>query len=337
MRHGPCSGLPAAFLLFLGLVALGFAAQAAHGFVEMGVLQPGGAGQPVQLVSLNANMTVAHTQQSFSLGAGVQEVLQVNGFRCRPTGPFCLFTTFDGSTSRLYNVTLATARVTSIFALEGQLRDLHVDLATGAAIAVLTSSDEATVVQILDGERSDVVQLGPLGGNASTFHPGFSTHCSDLQILWVQLHDPAASTTSGATLHQIDLAASRLVQSTNLDQPFAALWASCIDQINLNQVAGALLSRNGSQIAFGLVAKGSGHVETVHVTSSPDPRLRLSGVITEGADTDYVFLMELPPAEGRDARASTNTGVAVRGNFHGTGSLVISKLTAQLIGAARLS
>jgi hypothetical protein len=291
----------------------------------------------VNLFLLNNDGSPGATFGSVQLSAA--ERVDVDAFRCRPYGVFCVFSTTDRlNTSWLYNVSAFTGAVSSRTPLPGIIiHNLSIDMADGSSYTVALGpgwNRTAAVVRILEGQVTTVLDLTDQMCDTCTIAPGATTQCSNDGSMWVGIR---SGSDAPDRLVQLNLQTRTLVNVTQLAQPMlAALWASCDDETNVNEVGGATLLSNGTVAAYGrLLADGSFVADsTSPLPAGAPPNLRLTGLLSEPETFDY-FMALYPDGEGPGSAGAQ--GWFAFGNFGAGASLSFQPQAYYLTGAAVLS
>jgi hypothetical protein len=291
----------------------------------------------VNLFLLNDDGSPGATFGSIQLSA--TERVDVDAFRCRPYGDFCVFSTTDRiNTSWLYNVSALTGAVSSRTLLPGIIiHNLSIDMADGSVYTVALGpgwNRTASVVRILEGQVTSVLNLSDQMCGTCTIAPGATTQCSNDGSMWVGIR---SGSDAPDRLVQLNLKTPALVNVTQLAQPMlAALWASCDDETNVNAVGGATLLNNGTVVAYGrLLADGSFAADSTSLLpAGAPPTLRLTGLLSEPVAYDY--FMALYP-DGEEPGSASAQGWFAFGNFGAGGSLTFQPEAYYLTGAARTS
>lgn len=301
-----------------------------------GMVQPPGDPTTVKIVSLGEDGRVQYVVGTLSIGAG--EFVDVDAFRCRPLGTFCVFSTTDRhSTSYLYVLSTQGAVLQHKITLPDTIaHNLSVDMGTGAIITIGRSTRGlgTSVLSVMQsGQVTPVLNLTQALCPSCTVDVGASTQCSDNGAMWVGVR---AGPTAADYLLSLSLKEGDILNSTTLQQSMlAALWAQCDDATITNAVGGATLLGGGRTVAYGrLSSAGAFLVEASAEVPLQDPPLVPSGLLSQPLNHGY-FVALYPQGSGP---GSDVAGYLAVGDFSKegapVGSMKLLPVDYYLIGAA---
>lgn len=290
----------------------------------------------VSLFLINSDYSRGKTLASVALTAPHEHVA-VDAFRCRPYGSFCLFTTYNGSDSWLYNVSLVTRTVSLRTHLPNvKIHNLHVDLATGAAYTVLLSPGSAVVAEVFLGAVTALVDISAYLGAAGEVAPGATTQCSDVDIMWIAIRNLTVGATVPGTLVAVDLPGRSVKNAVALQEPFfASLWAACDDSTKVNKMGGSVMVANGTRVGYGTLDASGAFVATATVAvPEQSPPLALTALMSQPVGYGYFFAL-YPRATSPGGPVTS--GYLGLGNFRGLTAIKLAPVDYYLTGAARVS
>lgn len=286
--------------------------------------------QNVSIFFLNHDAQRQNTIANFKLP--FNEHIADDSFRCRPYGTFCLFTTYDGESSYLYNVTLDGFLTSKAYIAGALAHNLHLDHTTGGAYSVSIGEKVATVIGVLYDDVYPIVDLTPVLQDGDAIPAGGTTQCSDTNTVWVFLSNP-----KGSRMVVVDLPSKSIdnIFSTQ-GQEYQSLWASCINKGSINTLAGISISADNSSVLFGTIEDTGNAAGTFNKVSSvliPDasPPLRPNGLMSQPYTYDFFFALY---PEGATIGGPPTSGYLVYGYFK-HGPLTVSPIPYYLTGAAR--
>jgi len=303
-------------------------AASAHQWVGM---TPDYAKGTIELFTLTGYAARGPSVSTIPIGAA--ERVDVDSFRCRPYGNFCLVTTTDRvSNSWLYNVSVADGSLNSKTAIPGAiLHNLHLDKATGGAYSVALTANTTKIVMIFDGQTVDLIDLTPYVAPAETVPVGGTTQCSNTDEIWVGIK--AAAKGASDRIISAKLRTRNVSGVLELKDPLpVSLWAHCDNSNNVDTLAGAVQPEGGSTIAYAALS-ATGQYELLEQASLPAPGLVLSGLLSQPPTWSYFMTMYPPGAEP----GSNATGFAAFGHNNAGPALTVQPIDYYLTGAAALS
>jgi hypothetical protein len=207
-----------------------------------------------------------------------------------------------------------------------------VDLATGAAYTVALAPNNTTVISI-DGRGTitSLVDLTSYVDADSTVLPGGTTQCSDNDDMWVTVR----STTGKPDRVVYFNLKTRAIKSTMTLQGFqmASMWSQCIDQLDLNHLAGLVV--NGSELMMGFIDKDGTFSAlsrgTIPPPQSPSDPYVVTGLLSEPLFADFFF--PLYPASAVPGGPAT-AGYFAYGEFKAGNAMEGGAISYYLTGAA---
>lgn len=287
------------------------------------------------------------------------EVVAVDSFRCRPYGTFCVFTTSNGTDSWLYNISMPNGGVQSRTNIPNAVvHNLHVDMATGAAFSVALRPQYAMIVRIFDQKTTPVIDLSAFMSASSEIHPGYTTQCSNINTMWVTIHNASRAGVLNSAYHRslqtekdnddtnivihVDLTAKKILNVTSVKEPImTSLWASCNDRTNVNKLGGTAIIAGGTSVAYGTYDDlGNFIADRSMVIPSQTPPLQLTALLSQPVGFDYFFALY---PKGAYPGGPQTSGKFVFGKFvkdssiDDAGSFIVAEAPYYLTGAARIT
>lgn len=270
--------------------------------------------------------TIGHVQLQ------TNERVSMDSFRCKPYGTYCLLTSFNGSSSFLYNVSAFTAAVSSRTEVPGaEIHNLHLDTFSNSGITVMLKQSSAVVVRIHNEEVTPLVDISEYVGSNGSILPGSTTQCSDDAAMWVGIKKSGGAPD---LIVELNLDTQNVTNVITLKQRLVtAMWASCNDRTGINH-PGGVTSFKDTSIAAYVRFSSDGSMELVESTTIPtnSPPLQLTPLLNEPLIYDYFFAMY---PEG-SAPGDDVSGVLAFGNFN-AGNMKLVKISYFLTASARLN